>query len=313
MIQQMVFESYQTVFISAAIKKWQNGTIMGFLISNCIQMVCISQSSISGREIDTWIQEHREDIWQIYLDLLLGHKEEMFQRVMGQEKNCEDINDSDSIQSANQPDTTRISALADGTKQGMKFNSYINLSTLKAKNCNSWINDLTDSQIDNEMVFRIAAAKEVNRIQTTEYFPKETLQILNDKVFALREDITFRIYGMDSMENCNLQHFSCINQIQRLKIDCMRDVEHVEILSQFGNLKSLCMELEEREDYSFVNNLSKGLLELSLCMGKETEEFIFPMEWMMRFPKLQKCYIGNYKKTSGTCNEKRWGQRTCAF
>ena len=106
----------------------------------------------------------------------------------------------------------------------------------------------------------------------------------------------FRIY--DLYEG-NLQHFADMVHVQKIGLDCMEDIEHVEVLSQFVHLKELNMHLSGRSDYSFVNRLSPGLKVLSLYADFSQENITFwdtslyEMEWLLRFPDLQSFYIGN--------------------
>ncbi len=252
-------------------------------------------------EIDEWISENVDMIWQIYVELLLEHKDEILKAAAHWEPDCD-------TKVEEQKDKEDSPALEVQKKEELTFQFFINLRTSGSTTDGniSWlggdISCLTASHIDDKMVSQMVAAKELERIQTTEVFPKEALRFLDEKLFSVREDIMFRIYDL---QNGDLRHFAEIIHIRKLSLDSMEDIGHIEVLSRFTDLTELYMRLPKRRDFSFVNKLSLGLTKLSLCVdfsqegvtfGNVSDEKInglYTMEWLLRFPKLESFYIGD--------------------
>ncbi len=266
-------------------------------------------------EIDEWIHENTDIIWQIYVELLLGHKEELLEAAANWQSKCEtQIEEQKEKEDSLEPKVQK--------KKALTFQPFINLKTSGSTTDEaiSWlggdISSLTASHID-DMVSQMVAAKELRRIQTTEAFSKEALRLLDEKLFSVREDIVFRIY---SLQNGDLQHFAEMVHIRKLCLDCMDDMEHVEVLSKFTYLTELVIDLPKRYDFRFVNELSQGLTQLSLYVdflldnvtfendrkgstevalqedNSSEDMSLYEMEWLLRFPKLENFYIGNSRR-----------------
>ncbi|MDE7417670.1 MAG: hypothetical protein K2N44_15435 [Lachnospiraceae bacterium] len=238
-------------------------------------------------EIDQWIGENTETIWHIYLDLLQGHKKDLLEAAANWEPECKVEEENEEILSS-----------AVQQKKEIAFQSFLNLDVIGSSEGGK-ISRLAASQIDDKMLSQMVEAKELERIQTTQAFSKEALRLLDEKLFSNREDIMFRIYGLHKGD---LQHFADMVHVQKIGLDCMEDIEHIEVLSQFAHLKELDMHLSGRRDYSFVNRLSPGLKALSLYADFSQEGVTFgdtslyEMKWMLRYPDLRCFYIGNPKQ-----------------
>lgn len=264
-------------------------------------------------EIDEWIQENVDTIWQIYVELLLGHKKELLEAAANWEPNCE-------TEAEEQKDKEDAPAPEVQKKKEFTFQAFINLKTSGKTTDGAipWfggdISCLTASHIDDKMVSQMAAAKEIRRIQTTEAFSKEALRLLDEKLFSAREDILFRIYAL---KNGDLQHFAEMVHIRKIGLDSMEDIKHAEMVSQFPYLTELAMNLSKRVDFRFVNKLSQKLVKLFLYVDFSLDNVTFgdnrgtfneanlqndilnenmplyEMEWLLRFPKLEYFYIGS--------------------
>lgn len=264
-------------------------------------------------EIDEWIQENIDTIWRIYVELLLGHKEELLEAAANWEPNCE-------TGAEEQKDKEDAPAPEVQKKKKLTFQAFINLKTSGSTvdGAIPWfggdISCLTASHIDDKMVSQMAAAKEIRRIQTTEAFSKKALRLLDEKLFSVREDILFRIYDL---KNGDLQHFAEMIHIRKIGLDSMEDIKHAEVIAQFPYLTELSMNLPKRADFRFVNKLSQGLTKLflyvdfsldNITFGDNRRTFcetdlqkdifnenilLYEMEWLLRFPKLKNFYIGS--------------------
>ena len=252
-------------------------------------------------EIDTWIGEHTSAVWQVYLELLLEHKEEVLTAAAGWVPDCgtkEEMAEKEYVpESSEQQEET------------LAFLSTVELVTEDDTKRYDTMSYVEASEIDQDLVSQMAGTKRLGRIQTSEAFPREALQLLDEKLFAVRGDIMPRIYGL---QDGDLKHFEDMVHVRRLHLDGMEDLENIEVLSRFGELEELELYLPERSDYSFVNRLSPGLEKLTLYVNfsKDGVTFgdgltggkldygdgaasLYELKWLLSFPDLQYFYIGS--------------------
>ncbi|MDE6363732.1 MAG: hypothetical protein K2L86_05630 [Lachnospiraceae bacterium] len=257
------------------------------------------------REIDDWIGDHRETIWQAYLKLLQEHKADVLKAAENRMSDCK-------AKTQEAPEKNSIPASEIQQTKKVLFMRTVDLiacdSTMKKNSQQDGrISCLTASQIDEKMVSLMAEAEELKWIQTKEAFSKEALEVLDRDLFSVRDDILFRIY-IYTMQDCDLQHFEDMVHVRRLKLDCRGEIRHVEVLSQYQHLTKLDMAVPKQRDFSFVNRLSQELTTLSLYVDFSLDGVTFEdtgdrnasgstsmyeLEWLLRFPKLHNCYIGS--------------------
>lgn len=251
-------------------------------------------------EIDTWIGEHTSAVWQVYLELLLEHKEEVLAAAADWVPDCgteEEMAEKEYVpESSGQQDETPA------------FHSTVELVTEDDTKRYDTMSYVEASEIDQDLVSQMAGTNRLSRIQTCEAFPREALQLLDEKLFAERGDIMLRIYGL---QDGDLKHFEDMVHVRRLHLDGMEDLENIEVLSRFGELEELKLYLPERSDYSFVNRLSPGLEKLTLYVNflKDGVTFgegltggkldygdgaasLYELKWLLSFPDLKYFYIG---------------------
>lgn len=239
-------------------------------------------------EIDEWIGKNTETIWQVYMELLQGHKEEVLEAAASW------VPDSGA-------EEEKEEAIETGNIPEPAFQSVINLVTDKDTKRYRDMSYLVASEIDEDTISQMVETERLRRIQTTEAFSREALKLLDEKLFANRGDIVLRIYGL---QNGDLRHFEDMVHVQRLGLDSMEDIANAEVLSRFEHLEELEFHLSGRRDYSFVNGLSPEIKTLSLYVdfsrdgvvfGEDLdgESSLYEMEWLLRFPGLQSLYIGN--------------------
>lgn len=259
-------------------------------------------------ELDNWIQDNPEVIWQVYLKLLKDHKEEVLETAGNWIPDCKETPQEKDPAPAPEVQKKEVQS-----KKKVHFMRAVDLiaddSTMKHENAqqDGRISCLTASQIDGNMVSLMAAAEELSWIQTKEAFSKDALKVLDQALFSVRDDILFRIYFYNK-QDCDLQDFADIVHVRRLKLQCMEKLRHVEVLAQYKYLTDLDMTVSKQRDFSFVNKLSQSLTALSLFVDftldgitfKDARDEDMPgnvsmlaLEWLLRFPKLQYCYIGS--------------------
>lgn len=259
-------------------------------------------------EVDNWIHDNPEVIWQVFVKLLQNHKEEVLEAAANETPDCEE-----ETQTTQEKDSTPAPKVQQ--KKESIFMDAVDLiaddSRMDRKNTqrDGRISHLTVSQIDEKMVSLMAQAEELKWIRTKDVFPENALKILDSVLFSVRNDIWFRIYNYDR-EDCDLQHFAEMDHVRKLELDCTGEIRHAEVLSRYVLLTDLEMTAPKQRDFRFVNRLSQELTTLSLYAdfsldgisfedasdGDRSGNPSYELEWLIRYPKLQHCNIGNYAK-----------------
>lgn len=159
--------------------------------------------------------------------------------------------------------------------------------------------DVTES-----IIHQISEEKLIKRVQISDYIPNTVLEKLN-RLFILRPDISFRIYGGadkkfgygDDFNGWNLDFLRFVPDVQNIVIG---DFEYkntgLSILSSLSNLKSLTLDIYDLRDFSFVKTLSSQLEHLYINAILKNGKPVFDCQWLLRFKNLQSLFLGKLDK-----------------
>ena len=159
--------------------------------------------------------------------------------------------------------------------------------------------DVTES-----IIHQISEEKLIKRVQISDYIPNTVLEKLN-RLFILRPDISFRIYGgadkkfgyEDDFNGWNLDFLRFVPDVQNIVIG---DFEYkntgLSILSSLSNLKSLTLDIYDLRDFSFVKTLSSQLEHLYINAILKNGKPVFDCQWLLRFKNLQSLFLGKLDK-----------------
>lgn len=124
-----------------------------------------------------------------------------------------------------------------------------------------------DSLSDDEIV-RIREDKEISTLQTSEPFPEESIEKLNDKLFRYRPDIEFRVFGFYG-KVCDLSFAEKLSFVSRFSADCLKNAVNVESVSSMKNLEELSIGILNLENLNFLGSVSGKLKKLALWKTKQ--------------------------------------------
>lgn len=159
--------------------------------------------------------------------------------------------------------------------------------------------DVTES-----IIHQISEEKLIKRVQISDYIPNTVLEKLN-RLFILRPDISFRVYGGadkkfgygDDFNGWNLDFLRFVPDVQNIVIG---DFEYkntdLSILSSLSNLKSLTLDIYDLRDFSFVKTLSSRLEHLYIDAVLKNGKPVFDCQWLLRFKNLQSLFLGKLDK-----------------
>lgn len=146
----------------------------------------------------------------------------------------------------------------------------------------------------NSIFYRnsIIKNKKIKYIQISQSLPQETF-IKIDKILMKRPDITLRIYGLFKEEDSfDLSVLSQMKYLQRLQLEAhLVSNPHLidcSLLCQLKHLKSLALDIFDLKDYSFLQNLSPDLNELTIIANTIKGGIHFDCEWLLRYKDLNK-------------------------
>lgn len=156
----------------------------------------------------------------------------------------------------------------------------------------SWM--VSDREVDESFVERIVALPKLQVIQTGDYLSEEALKQL-DKVFSLRPDITFRIYGWsgeDSFKGWNLGFLSSVPNLERLIVEGFpyRNSD-ISMLGKMPKLRSLIYNVYFTKDYSFLRILPKEMESLNISAELRSGKVKLDFRDFLRFPSLHTLHL----------------------
>lgn len=125
-------------------------------------------------------------------------------------------------------------------------------------------------------------------------FPDEAYPVI-DKILEAREDLTFRIYSVMGERMFDIRPLKDMKHLRHLIIDCHlkenKNLIDFDVLTQL-RLRSLRLNAFDLRDYTFMQNLSKELEELTLFADTMGGGVKFDCEWLLRYKNLHTLWIG---------------------
>lgn len=150
--------------------------------------------------------------------------------------------------------------------------------------------DLTD-----EFIAEAAGNPIVKTVQISRQLPDEAFEAI-DRILALREDMTFRIYGLFGEDKFDLSCLHLMKHLRHLTIDVnLKDNKEMldfSVLTQLENLHSLNLLAFDLRDYSFVKELSPCLEKLTVFADTMGGAIKFDCGWLKRYEGLEKLFLG---------------------
>lgn len=155
--------------------------------------------------------------------------------------------------------------------------------------------------IDEKFIDKIAENPIVHYIQVNGMdgsFPEEAYQFI-DKILENREDIAFRIYSVMGDRPFDIRPLLDMKHLHHLVIDChLRENKNLidfDVLTKL-HLKSLRLNAFDLRDYSFIQNLSNELENLTIFADTMGGSVNFDCEWLIKYKNLHTLWLGKKAK-----------------
>jgi hypothetical protein len=147
---------------------------------------------------------------------------------------------------------------------------------------------LSESEIDS-----VVENPKARSLQTSEPATAAAWDLINQRLVAKRPDIKIRVFGHYGM-TCDLSFLRRVRNVQRLSVDCLRDVTAVEAISELPGLRSLAIGIYNLESFDFLKSLrAENLTDLSLMATASKKP---SLKVLAQFPYLKRLYLEGQQK-----------------
>ena len=148
---------------------------------------------------------------------------------------------------------------------------------------------LSTAEIDS-----VAANPSVRVLQTSEPATAATLwDLINQRLVTSRPEIQIRVFGHYGM-TCDLSFLRQIGKVQRLSVDCLRDVAAIEAIADLPELRSLAVGIYNLENFDFLKDLdATKLTDISLMATASKKP---SLNVLSRFRHLTRLYLEGQQK-----------------
>lgn len=170
------------------------------------------------------------------------------------------------------------------------FSGFITIT--QQTNSLSLFHEISYEKLDPELIIQDHT---ITRIQINELLPLEAYLKI-EQILSQREDIILRLYGMYDHKLFDLNILKNVPHLQRLTLDFHLADQPKELdcspLCELSQLKSLSLSLFDFKDYSFIQGLNPQLEKLFIHADTMKGGIQFDCDWLLRFKKLNKLYLG---------------------
>lgn len=156
------------------------------------------------------------------------------------------------------------------------------------------------NELDNKLIEDIVNDEKLTHIQISEPIPAEAIAFI-DKIFEIRPDIRFRIYGLYGCNSFDFSFLKDLPHLQRLSIDRVHlgiteELLNLETVCKIPDLKSLWLEIFDLKDYGFINNLPKSIEDLLIIADTMGGSANFDCRWLLQYENLNTLFLGKKAK-----------------
>ena len=155
------------------------------------------------------------------------------------------------------------------------------------------------NDISSEMLEEIAQDKRIKWVQISEELPEKAYPMI-DRIFEKRQDLYFRIFSIYGDKTFDISVLEQMPHLSKVWIDAHlrenKNAINLEYLCKLPNLKGLHLDLFDRRDYTFTNNLSSDLEELIIFADTMSGAIQFDCKWLLQYKELCSLYLGKKAK-----------------
>jgi len=153
---------------------------------------------------------------------------------------------------------------------------------------------LTTEEIDD-----IAQNFEVQFIQFNEPVNDQNWNLLEERLFAKRQDIALRVYGFYG-QVCDISFLQKLPSLRHFFADCLKSAVNLECISSLKNIKTLSIGIDELTSFDFLENISDQLTKLNL---NKTDSAKPSIESITRFKHLNSLVLVGHRKGFSAISE----------
>jgi hypothetical protein len=117
-------------------------------------------------------------------------------------------------------------------------------------------------------------------------------EVLNEEFFATRPEVELRAYGFYG-EVCDLSFCRLMSNVERFRADCLHDALGIEHICKMARLRLLGIGIWNLESFSFLEDVTDGLQEITLTQTKSKRPDLKPLR---RFRSLRKLFLNAQQK-----------------
>lgn len=147
-------------------------------------------------------------------------------------------------------------------------------------------------KLTQEEVNDLVDKKDLELIQFSEDVEPITFQLLNDVLFAKRNDVVLRVFGFYSKE-CDLSFLAKLPNVSRFYVDCHENVKNLDAIANLKKLVELSIGIFELDTFEVLNTVPDTLEVIMLGQTKSKKPDLAVLE---RFTKLKTLYVEGHKK-----------------
>lgn len=125
------------------------------------------------------------------------------------------------------------------------------------------------------------------------------LKLLNEELFAVRPDVTLRIYGFHG-QNAKLSVLTALPFVEKLSVDCSSKVEGLEHLGRLENLHELVLDVFELDSFDALYGVTSRLTRIGLGKTRSKKP---DLSVLRRFHGLKRLELHGHKKGIETIRE----------
>jgi hypothetical protein len=152
----------------------------------------------------------------------------------------------------------------------------------------SFRGSLSTAEIDS-----LAANPTVRVLQTSEPATAATWDLINQRLVMSRPDIQIRVFAHYGMK-CDLSFLHQICKVQRLSLDCLRDVAGIETIADLPELRSLAVGIYNLDNFDFLKGLDATKLTAISLMATASKKP--SLKVLSRFRHLTRLYLEGQQK-----------------
>lgn len=150
-----------------------------------------------------------------------------------------------------------------------------------------------DDSIDKRDVDHLALDPRLKVVQMVAPVSARTVGLLNDRLFATRPDVEFRVYGHYS-DDCDLRLVRQLANVRRFAADSLMRAKYVETVAELQPLDSLSIGIYELNSFEFLNHVSPSLSRLAIGATRSSKP---DLSRLQRFEQLKVLYVEGHSKT----------------